>query len=105
MKQRPAPGMAFMKKPKVFLSDEPVNGMDPVSAENFYAVIKHTAENYSSAFIISSHILSELGMISDRVFFLSSGNIIKETNAVHNPSELKEIYMSLFKGRNDENND
>ncbi len=104
MKQRLALGMALIKKPKVFLLDEPVNGMDPVSAENFYNIIKYTADKYTSTFLISSHILSELGSISDRILFLDKGNIIKEVNTHDDSSNLKDIYMSLYRGKSDEYN-
>lgn len=104
MKQRLALGMALIKKPRVFLLDEPTNGMDPVSAENFYDIIKYTAEKYKSAFIISSHILSELSEISDRILFLDRGNIIKEVNSHDENIILKDVYMSLYRGKSDECN-
>lgn len=102
MKQRLALGMCLIKKPKVYLLDEPVNGMDPVSADKFYSIIKRTADKYKSIFIISSHILSELGSISDRVLFLNNGNIVKEVNTHDGDTNLKEIYMSLYRGNGDE---
>ncbi len=104
MKQRLALGMCLIKKPRIFLLDEPVNGMDPVSADKFYHIIKYTASKYASAFIISSHILSELGSISDRILFLKNGSIIKEVNTHDDHNNLKDIYMSVYRGSSDECN-
>jgi ABC-2 type transport system ATP-binding protein len=68
-----------MCKPKVVLMDEPLNGIDYEGTLLFRKLILDL-KNQGCAIIISSHLLSELEKIVDRVIFIKSGKIIRDTS-------------------------
>lgn len=78
MQQRLAIALAIINKPEVIYFDEPLNGLDPQGIRWFRELVKDLNEKYRITFIISSHILSELSMISTHYGFISNGKLIKE---------------------------
>lgn len=76
MKQRLGIAAAVMEKPDIVILDEPVNALDESGAEmvrNILAKLKSTG----SVIIIACHDTEELRYLSDEIFTISDGNIIK----------------------------
>src|SRR5438477_652595 len=68
-------------QPSVLILDEPLNGLDPVVRAETIALFKQLAAE-GLHLIISSHILHEVDMMSDRVVLLNNGYVVAE-GAIH----------------------
>ena len=75
MKQRLGIAAALLPEPQLLILDEPTNGLDPNGIQEIRELIKELAENGTSVFV-SSHILSELEMISEYLVMLRKGKVI-----------------------------
>ena len=75
---------AFMNKPKVFIMDEPSSGLDPLIQREFQAMIREVANEGRTVFL-SSHTLSEVQRVADRVGIIRHGKLV----AVERVSELR----------------
>jgi len=80
MKQRLGIAQALLNQPKFLILDEPTNGLDPNGVYEMRELIKTIVKEKSISILISSHILSEIEVICDRVLFIQKGNIIREVN-------------------------
>jgi ABC-2 type transport system ATP-binding protein len=77
MRQRLGIAQALLGKPKVLILDEPTNGLDPVGIREMREFIRTLAERDQISILISSHLLSEIQLMCDRVAIISKGEIIK----------------------------
>jgi ABC-2 type transport system ATP-binding protein len=68
---------AFMHRPNVLILDEPTSGLDPLMQEVFYELIAESKAR-GAAIFVSSHILSEVQRICDRVGIIRDGKLIEE---------------------------
>ena len=68
---------AMMHKPRVLILDEPTSGLDPLMQEEFYALISE-AKQQGAAVFTSSHILSEVQKMCDRVGIIRDGELVAE---------------------------
>ena len=75
MKQRLGIAAALLPDPQLLILDEPTNGLDPNGIQEIRELIKELADNGTSVFV-SSHILSELEMISEYLVMLRKGKVI-----------------------------
>ncbi len=80
MKQRLGVAQAVLTYPPVLILDEPTNGLDPAIVPQLRKFIKHIAKEKNTAVLISSHILSEIELMCDKVVFIQKGEIIKVEN-------------------------
>ncbi len=76
MKQRIGLAQALIHKPKVLILDEPTNGLDPVGIKELRDILKKVAHEEGCAVIVSSHMLSEMQLMCDRVGIISEGRIV-----------------------------
>jgi ABC-2 type transport system ATP-binding protein len=74
-KQRLALGRALLHQPRVVILDEPASGLDPRSRIELRDVLRGLAAD-GAAVLVSSHILTELEEIADRVTFVSGGRTV-----------------------------
>lgn len=81
MRQRVRLAQAIAHQPAVLILDEPLNGLDPMVRAETIALFKQLAAE-GLHLIISSHILHEVDMMSDRVILLNNGYVVAE-GAVH----------------------
>ena len=68
--------LAFMHNPKILILDEPTSGLDPIMQNVFYKLLKEEKEKGHTIFY-STHILSEVSKICDRVGIIKEGKLIK----------------------------
>ena len=66
---------AFMNKPDVLIMDEPSSGLDPLVQREFQAMLREFASNGQTVFL-SSHTLSEVQRVADRVGIIRHGHLI-----------------------------
>lgn len=68
--------LAFMTEAKLLILDEPTNGLDPIMQQRFYELLKAEKAKKTTIFY-STHILSEIAKICDRVGIIKDGQLIK----------------------------
>ncbi len=78
MKQRLAIANTLIKKPKLLILDEPTNGLDPKGIRELRQMLKTISQEQNMSILISSHILSEVENICDRVVIIDQGRLVKE---------------------------
>jgi ABC-2 type transport system ATP-binding protein len=95
-KQKLAIVLAFMHKPDLLILDEPTSGLDPLNRQEFYTLLRETRDDGATVFL-SSHILSEVEHICDRVGIIRDGRLvhIAQLDEVTAPN-LEEIFLSYF---------
>ena len=89
MKQRLLIARSLINSPKVLFLDEPTRGLDPTSARELRDLIRQLSDGGTTVFL-TTHYMEEADELSDRVAFLSAGNIV----ALDTPRELKLRYGS-----------
>lgn len=75
MKQRLGLANALIKKPKLLILDEPTNGLDPAGIKELREILKRINHEENMSILISSHILSEVENICDRILIIDEGKI------------------------------
>ncbi|EST38586.1 hypothetical protein N566_06595 [Streptomycetaceae bacterium MP113-05] len=66
---------AFMHAPDLLILDEPTTGLDPLVQQEFLAMVRE-ARNNGQTVLMSSHILSEVQHVGDRVAIIRSGELV-----------------------------
>lgn len=91
--------LALSRRAKLYMLDEPISGVDPVSREKILdAILESLSED--SSMIITTHYIGELERIFDEVIFLGDGKIIEYGDAEELREKFKgsidEIYRKIF---------
>lgn len=76
MKKRFSLALALLPEPKDLLFDELLNGLDPQGIRSVRALLTDLRKQ-SKSVLLSSHILSEIEAVSDRIIFIHRGKVIK----------------------------
>lgn len=76
MRQRLGVAQAVMHRPKLLVLDEPTNGLDPAGIRELRDYLRRLAQDEGTAVLVSSHLLSEMELMCDRVAILQKGQII-----------------------------
>ena len=77
MRQRLGFAQALLGNPQLLILDEPTNGLDPAGMREFRQLIRSIAETGIAVFV-SSHLLSEIQQMCDRVAIIKEGRILTE---------------------------
>ncbi|MBP2704143.1 ATP-binding cassette domain-containing protein [Microbispora sp. RL4-1S] len=78
MRQRLALAGAILGRPRVFILDEPANGLDPAGIEWLRGFLRHLAHDQGAAVLVSSHVLSEVEQTVDDVVILARGKLVRQ---------------------------
>jgi len=89
MRQRIKLAQAICHEPKVLVLDEPLNGLDPMARAQAIALFREFSDA-GACVIVSSHILHEVDLISDRVVLLNHGYLVAEGDVAGIQSESGE---------------
>lgn len=84
---------ALMHRPKLLILDEPTSGLDPLNQQEFYKLINEIRDTGSTIFF-SSHIMSEVEKICDRVGIIREGRLVKVGN-IGELTDLKSHQLEL----------
>jgi ABC-2 type transport system ATP-binding protein len=95
MRQRIRLAQAIAHQPSVMILDEPLNGLDPMVRAETIALFRKLASE-GLHLIISSHILHEVDMMSDRVILLNNGYVVAEGNVHGVRDEMEEHPMQIL---------
>lgn len=89
MRQRLGIAVALLSKPKLLILDEPTNGLDPLGIKELRDLLKTISKEDNISVFISSHILSEIELMCDKIAIIDNGKII-EIKDMHNKNVDKE---------------
>lgn len=76
MRQRLGLAQCLLHDPEVLILDEPTNGLDPAGIREIRDYLRLLAKEKNMAVIVSSHILSEMEMMCDRIGIIQKGKLI-----------------------------
>ena len=76
MRQRLGLAQCLLHDPDVLILDEPTNGLDPAGIREIRDYIRMLAQDKGMAVIVSSHLLSEMEMMCDRIGIIQNGKLI-----------------------------
>jgi len=80
--------LAFMHSPRLYILDEPTSGLDPLNQQEFYKLV-HEAQAGGATVFLSSHVLSEVEHVCERVGIIRHGKLVK----VARLEDLHEMHM------------
>ncbi|MEZ0070698.1 ABC transporter ATP-binding protein [Planotetraspora sp. GP83] len=78
MRQRLALASALLGRPKVYILDEPANGLDPAGIEWLRGFLRHLAHDQGAAVLVSSHVLPEVEQTVDNVVIIAKGRLVRQ---------------------------
>ena len=95
MRQRLGIAQAIMHSPQVLLLDEPINGFDPQGIIEMRGLLRTLAKEYGTTILVSSHILSELEELCDRVGIMKRGKHIAVDTIANLQKDNNEIILRM----------
>jgi len=97
MRQKVGIAIAYAKKAKIYLLDEPASGLDPLSSNELSDLLKKLASN-GSAILMASHDLFRVRETCNKIGILKNGKLLKEMKASDVTSgELESVYINFMK--------
>ena len=105
MRQRLGLARAFLTKPRLLILDEPINGLDPVGIQEIRNLLQLLSKEHGITILISSHILSEISQIVDKIGVIKNGSMIEQVymkELMKENIDLEEYFMSHFLSKNQE---
>ena len=100
MKQRLGIAAALLPNPKLLVLDEPTNGLDPAGIHEIRTLLRKLADSGTTVFV-SSHLLSEIEMISDYLVMLRLGKVIFSGKTIDLLAAQKPIILAKPENSND----
>ncbi|QTD39087.1 ABC transporter ATP-binding protein [Polaribacter batillariae] len=94
MKQRVGIAQTLLNNPKIILFDEPTVGLDPEERVRFRNLISYLANN--CIVILSSHIVSDIDTIADKVAIMKNGKLIEYGNPNEIISQVKDAVFETI---------
>lgn len=95
MRQRLGIAQALLHSPSVLILDEPTNGLDPAGIKEIRQYIRRIANDEGIAVIISSHLLSEIELMCDRIGVIQNGELIATQNVQENDEAQETAVRSV----------
>ncbi|MBY0598710.1 ABC transporter ATP-binding protein [Bacillus bingmayongensis] len=96
MRQRLGIAQALVHNPDVLILDEPTNGLDPNGIHEMRMYIKKIAHEQGKAVFVSSHLLSEVELMCDRVIIIQHGEYVATQNIQRDESlEMETIHIRV----------
>lgn len=96
MKQRLGIAQALLNRPKLLILDEPTAGLDPKERVRFRTLIEEQGKE--SIVLLSTHIVSDVEHIADRILMVKDGQLIYDGSAADTPQDLEGFYLQQFEG-------
>ncbi|HLU23177.1 ABC transporter ATP-binding protein [Lederbergia graminis] len=92
MRQRLGIAQSLLHDPKVLILDEPTNGLDPAGIREVRDYLRSLAKEKGLAVIVSSHLLSEMEMMCDRIAIIQQGKLIDVQGVRTSETSDKRMY-------------
>ena len=102
MCQRIGIAQALLHNPRLLVLDEPTNGLDPIGIKELRDLLKTISKEAGVGVFISSHLLSEMELMCDRIYIIDNGMMIgeKAIEKVHEQAEQEVFNYSFLTGDN-----
>ena len=98
MRQKVGIAIAFAKKAKVLLLDEPASGLDPLASTELSSTLKSLAKK-GTAVLMASHDIFRIRETCDRIGILKNGSLIDQMDTSKvTTNELEKIYIDYMRG-------
>jgi len=94
MKQRLGLAVVLLHEPKLLILDEPTNGLDPAGIKELRNLLKELAHKKKIAVFVSSHMLSEMQLMCDKIAIINKGKIVKVDDVNKIESDLYRFIVS-----------
>lgn len=88
--------LSLMHEPKLLILDEPINGLDPIMQQTFYEILEEEKQKGTTIFY-STHILSEISKICDRVGIIKEGKLVK-IESIEDLQQKSLTYVTIESG-------
>jgi ABC-2 type transport system ATP-binding protein len=96
MRQKVGIAIAYAKKAKVYLLDEPASGLDPLASNELSVLLKKLASEGASI-LMASHDIFRVREVCDRIGILKNGILVKELNSSDvSARELEALYLQFM---------
>ncbi len=95
MRQRLGIAQALLHSPKLLVLDEPTNGLDPAGIHELRTHLRTLAKEENMAIVVSSHLLSEMELMCDRVGIIQNGKLVRIQDMKEMLDEQKLSHISL----------
>ncbi|MBO6607338.1 ABC transporter ATP-binding protein [Psychroserpens sp.] len=97
MRQKVGIAIAYAKKAKVLLLDEPASGLDPLASNELSVLLKQLASNGTSI-LMASHDIFRVREVCNRIGILKQGRLVKTLNSNDvSANELESLYLQYMK--------
>jgi ABC-2 type transport system ATP-binding protein len=102
MRQRLGIARALIHQPQVLILDEPLNGLDPIGIKDMRELFLNLTQQNGMTILFSSHILSEIEHVANKVGVIKDGRILCESNMpqikAKYKSGLEDYFINLMRG-------
>jgi ABC-2 type transport system ATP-binding protein len=103
MMQKVGLAQALLHEPKFLVLDEPLSGLDPLSRNQFKEIVRKLSQN-GATILFSSHILSDVQDVADRIGIINHGNIkqigtLNELKSHLSPQRTVQVLLSYVSDR------
>ena len=85
--------LALLHQPKILILDEPTSGLDPIMQSVFHNILIDEKKK-GTTILYSSHVLSEVSSVCDKIGFIKEGKIIKE-DSIENIRKNNYTYLTI----------
>ena len=101
MKQRLGIAIALIHNPALIILDEPTNGLDPQGIADIRNLILRLSKEMSKTILVSSHLLTEIQLIANRLLIIDKGKKLVEGNAAElfDPAQTLVELQTLDNGK------
>ncbi len=93
-KQRVGMAAALLGNPEILILDEPTSGLDPIEQDKIKVLIKKLA--IEKIVIFSTHILSEVEAIANRLIIINAGNIVYDGSKPKGSGAVEKLFKKLL---------
>lgn len=102
MSQKVGLAQALINEPRVLLLDEPTSGLDPIGRHELLELLRALSRDQGVTVLFSSHILSDVETLCDRVAILHHGRMIakgyaRDLKIAHGVGTMDELYLALVR--------
>ncbi|MBS4220381.1 ABC transporter ATP-binding protein [Bacillus sp. FJAT-49711] len=99
MRQRLGIAQSLLHDPKILILDEPTNGLDPAGIREIRDYLRSLARDKGMSVIVSSHLLSEMEMMCDRIAIIQKGKLINVQQVNEDASTDQREYVIIVNNR------